>query len=554
MKCMKKNLLIILILFTSLCFCTARDFYWEMPSSVTSIDTRFPSAVSAPAGTPVEKASAVFWEEIDSARNRLYLSARVTTDGLNWREVRQFAGPINYSGEVPDVYSSAINSAGVIAVAAVTDAREITVFVSTDNGTTFKKSIVPGQGNPLIAPRIYASSDGGFVLFASLGQNESFKLLYASSSNGSSWSPFVSFGPAQSATNPFVPFLVPINGGDMVVYQAQYASASRLSYQLYATVSMNDLRTWSDPVLVTDQSSLPASSTAAFYNYNNQRPYLLNNGGTICIAWERTWYSSENATIWYSQISTDGRISSTPEQITSSGNANRPILFMFDGLVNMIWFDTRSGVEKVYLSKKTGALWDEKVLSRSSEASSFAYPVVSAKGSELSFVWQQTSSRGAGTSRIYFLVRDHTANPPIITPRSFREGRRYTSTKATATVSVTSDSSGIAGYSWIWTRNKEDEPPEELMNMPAEQTISGDATEDGLWYFKVRQQDFAGNWSAAATVSYFRDTTPPQVPTIFDIEKDENGLAKSNTLSLNWQKQRIQTPYSVSSSLTSATR
>lgn len=545
----KKILLTLLMSLSAIALAGARDMYWESPAPVTNTDTRFPSAVSFPVAngggqnntvTVVQpKASAVFWEEIDSAKKRLYLSARTTTDGVKWRDVRRFAGPITYSGEVPDVYSAAVNSNGIIVVAALTGTREITAYISSDGGRGFHKSVLPGFNNPLVAPRIYAASTGGFVLFASLGQNESFSLQYATSSNGESWSSFRAFEPATESLNPFVPFLSPIPGGDMVVYQAQYASATRLSYQLFATVSKNGMNSWSSPVLITGQESLSTGATSTFSNYNNQRPYVLATENTISLAWERTWYSSENATIWYASLTPEGRITGIPEQISSSGNANRPILFTFDGLLHLIWFDTRSGVEKVYLSQKQGALWEESLLSRSVDPSSFAYPVVSNRGNELSFVWQQKPTRGDDTSRIIMLLSDHTVLPPTITPRSFREDRRYASDNATATVKTTDDSSGVAGYSWIWTQNIREEPPLELMRTPSEKEIDGTATADGPWYFKARQLDFAGNWSDSVTVTYFRDTTPPLAPSIFALSTDDNGLVMSNTFTMDWQQNNL---------------
>ena len=166
----------------------------------------------------------------------------------------------------------------------MTGPHEITAYVCDDNGRSFHRSVLSNQNNPLVAPRIYASSDGGFVIFASLGQNESFSLVYANSKDGVTWSPFSQFGPASSSTNPFVPYLAPFAGGDIVVYQAQYVSATRLSYQLFSTVSTNNLRSWTPPVLVTDQQTLPSNSTSAFYNYNNQRPFVLSSGGNLYLA------------------------------------------------------------------------------------------------------------------------------------------------------------------------------------------------------------------------------------------------------------------------------
>lgn len=561
MKYSKKILLAFFIFSLSISFGFSKDYYWESPEKVTATDTRFPSSVSATVSNDEGKTadeqnsksartnksksvqnekeakafpSAVFWEEIDTEKKRLYISAKTTTDGVKWREIKRFAGPIKYSGEVPDVYSSAINSNGIIAVSALTDTNEISVYISDDDGKSFHRNVIEKKDQNLVAPRIFSSSNG-FVIFASSGQNESFSLLYSISKDGSSWSSFKIFEPSANLRNPFVPYLVTYNGVDVVTFQAQYSSAARLSYQIYSSVSTDNLKSWSEPVMLSDQNSLPSTSTNAFSNYNNQRPYLLATKDGVFIAWERTWYSSENSNIWFAELNQAGTIKSSLEQISASGNANRPILFYYDNLVNLIWFDTRSGIEKVYRAVKSGSLWQEEQLSKSAESSSFAYPIISNNGKELSFVWQQKPSKKETDSRIVMLLSDHTVNPPIIIPRSFREDSRYSSENAIATIKMSEDSSGVAGYSWIWTQNEREEPPKELMNMPSQTELKGSATEDGLWYFKARELDYAGNWSSSSSVSYYKDTTPPLAPSILTVDTDDNGLATSNTFNIEWQ-------------------
>src|SRR5574344_434462 len=543
-----KKIVLTVLIIQSCISLFAKDMYWDSPRAVTTVDTRFPSSVSAKPAAPSKntsaskstgavspsQASAVFWEEIDSDKKRLYISGRTTTDGIKWKDVRRFAGPIPYSGEIPDVYSAAINSAGTIVVAALTSPQEITSYTSTDGGRSFTKATLPGEGTPVVAPRIYVTSQDEFIIFASLGQNESFTLVYSVSDKGTSWSRFKQFDPVSSSTNPFVPYLTSIPGGDMVIYQAQYASATRLSYQLYATVSTNNLRSWSAPVMVTDQKSLPSNSTVSFNNYNNQRPFILTANGSIYLVWERTWYASDSSTIWFAELTPSGTIAGVAEQITSSGNANRPILFSYQNELNLLWFDTRSGIEKIYLSKRKGALWDESILSHSGEQSSFAYPIISDNGSQLAFVWQQMPENKAENSRIVMLLPDHYVDPPIITPRSFKEDKRYSSEQAVASIKMADDSSGVAGYSWIWTQSESEDPPKEMMCQPSETKLSGIASADGKWYFKARQLDFAGNWSDVSSISYYRDLTPPSLPNIFALNTDDNGLSVSNTFTVEW--------------------
>lgn len=524
---------LVLLIFFSVLPLFAQNYYWENPTEITEIDTRFPSAVSSPVKG---KYSAVFWEEVDSEKNRLYISASTSNDGVNWRNdkgLRRFIGPVNYSGEVPDIYSVAINRKGLIAVAALTNTKEITVSTSED-GRGFKKTVIADFAEPLVAPRIYSTSTDGFILFASMGQNESFSLYYSTSQNGQQWSEFKEFAPTVNATNAFAPFLVASKDGDIIVFQAQYASAKRFSYQIYSSFSKDNLTTWSEPVIITDQMSLPGNMSVAFTDYNNQRPYLVNIKNKIYMTWERSRYTSDNAAIWFAELSDEGTIKGFTEQITSSNNASRPVLFNYENYVNLLWFDTRSGSERVYFSQKRGALWSEDSLSSNSVNSSFAYPVVTNNGKVLSFVWQQKKTKNSPDSRIVILNQDHTVLPPVISPVTFTEGVRTARKDNIVNIKMSEDSSGVAGYSWIITQDPNAEPKNTIMCKPSEQEINPKVYRDGTWYLKAKQLDFAGNWSDSTVVSFNLDSTPPKRPKIADLKKDVNGMLEENTFTVEW--------------------
>ena len=49
--------------------------------------------------------SFVFWQEIDSKNGQIWLSARVYENDVSFYENKRFAGPFEYHGEVPDIYS-----------------------------------------------------------------------------------------------------------------------------------------------------------------------------------------------------------------------------------------------------------------------------------------------------------------------------------------------------------------------------------------------------------------------------------------------------------------
>lgn len=529
----KKALIALTISLITIAAVSAQNLYWENPEPVTDMDTRFPSAVSNPVKG---KASAYFWEEIDKERNRIYISAKTTTDGINWRDdrgLKRFIGPINYSGEVPDVYSSTVSKKGVIAVAALTNTKEITISVSED-GRGFKKKVINNFEQPLVAPRIYGTHNGGFILFASMGMNDSFKLYYTVSPNGTTWDDFKEFLPTANSTNPFAPALVESNDGDIVVFQAQYSSAKRFSYQLFSIVSKDNLATWSEPVLLTDQTSLTENISFEYTDYNNQRPNLLNLNRKIYLAWERTRYNSDNSSVWVSEIDDNGKIKGYTEQISTPAYASKPVLFGYDDCINVIWFDSRSGSERIYYAQKKGILWSEYSLSKANINSSYAFPVISNKGKAISFIWQQKDTKANAETRIVILNQDHSVLPPVLTPYKFADGKKIGNSSPVVNIAMAEDSSGVAGYSWLLTRNPDAEPKEEIMCKPAEEEITEKLYSDGVWYLKAKQLDFAGNWSESAMISFELDTSAPEKPVIAALEKDDNGMSLSNTFTISW--------------------
>ena len=173
----------------------------------------------------------------------------------------------------------------------------VSVFETDDYGNTFNRVDFAKQNLPVVAPRIYSLKSGDFILFASLGKDESFSMLTSRSHDGLKWSEFSVFEPSKNLRNPFLPVLVSSDKGEILFFQAQLMSGTRLSYQLYATRSRSNGMSWSAAELVTDQSSMQSGAQDVFSSYHNQRPTLLSKDGKTYVAWERTHYSSENSNI-----------------------------------------------------------------------------------------------------------------------------------------------------------------------------------------------------------------------------------------------------------------
>ena len=496
----------------------AQNYYWENPERVSKSGASFPRALSN------GQDAAIFWQEVDEKESSIYLTVQYCSSGT-WNEPRRFAGPFPYSGQVPDLYSAAMNSAGAIAVGVLSDASAVSVYTSFDKTATFSEKKFTKQNLPLVAPRVYELSNGGFIMFTSLGRDESFAMLYSKSKDGLSWSDFSEFAPTEKSLNPFLPVLLSTPKGERVVFQAQYRTQNRIVYRLFATSSTNGGSSWSTPIMLATGSESDLAS--------DQRPSLFDFQGTACMAWERTPYNSENSSVYFCQLNSDGTLSGRPERISNSGNASRPVLFSYNGNLCLVWFDTRSGSERVYFSQRQGTLWGEQqALSPQRSSSTFVYPMITGGGKTISFAWQGGSGR---SSAIYRLESDHTVLPPSVSIISHAAGQRSRDENVRFALSMPIDSSGIRGYSWIWTQDPAAEAPESLMNLPKENTLSLKATAEKLWHLKVRAVDYAGNWSKSAEALYYRDLTPPLPPVILPPKKDSAGFCQSSSLDFSWK-------------------
>ena len=522
MEKMRKNRFLIAAIFSLMLLAlkegAAQNYFWENPVRVSQSGVCFPSAVSN------GQIAAAVWQEVDAKKSSIYLVIQLYKDG-KWNQARRFAGPFPYSGDIPDLYSAAMNSNGVMAVSVLSDANTISVFTSADGGETFVQKKFTKQNLPLVAPRVYDLHNGGFIVFTSLGRDESFTMLYARSRDGINWNDFNEFSPAQKSLNPFLPVLLSTPKGEIVVFQAQYRTMSRIVYKLFSTQASSGGASWSNPVML---ATGPESDLAS-----DQRPTLFRFEQNNYIAWERTPYNSENSSIYFAQLNSDGNIFGRMERVSNSGNASRPILFSHNNRLSLVWFDTRSGLERVYLTQRQGTLWgDQEVLSPQRSAATFVYPMITDGGKTLAFVWQGTSGN---SSWIYRLESDHTVLLPTIMPLNFVAGQRSREEGVRFRINLPVDSSGIRGYSWIWTQDPKQDAPETLMNLPKENTLSLKASAEKNWYLKVRAVDYAGNWSDSAVVSYYRDLTPPKAPVITGPMLDAAGFAASNSFDFSWR-------------------
>ncbi|MGL4982984.1 MAG: PP2C family serine/threonine-protein phosphatase [Treponemataceae bacterium] len=505
----------------------AQEFFWEYPEAVSNQESYFPASASN------GKLSIVIWQQVSWINERegtISINWQTSNDA-SWKAHTNTLGPFLFSGEVPSISSVAINSKNIISIAILTSPDTISIFSSNDDGNSFTETAIQDSVKTFIAPRIYVTSKDNFFLFVSQDNDANFLLFTATSEDGKEWTPFSLFSPSEKLTRSFVPVLSPFGDKDIVVFQSIFAAGFRISYQLHSTISKDGGKTWADSTLITDQTSIEFD----YKNYHSQNPDLFYFKGNLYLAWERSYISSENAQIYFSQLSNEGKLVGLTEQISSGrGGCSNPIIFPAHDNIAILWFDSRRGknANSVYLATRQGLFWTEQRITTSNTDSTFSLPVL--HNNFLHYFWIQQSPKSKQV--LMRLSPDIKALPPTIKPLNFVAGKKSVSEKVSVQVDFPDDSSGFAGYAYSWSRTDEDQPDTSKVYSATEPIINQFAVDDEtLWYLKVRAVDKAGNWSKPSSITYRRDITPPLPPIITPALLDDKGFVSNSSFNLDWQ-------------------
>ncbi|WP_411043252.1 SpoIIE family protein phosphatase [Treponema sp. TIM-1] len=522
------------LLFLSRTLYALSDFYWENPEVFS------PGAGSFPVAASNGDMSMVAWQE---SRDIPAAGSNTAGDGLitvslalkaadgTWRFHPAVGGPYVYGGAEPAILSAAMDPGGRILIAAAVSSTETELLISDDRGETFRKVRLNFGSETSLAPRIFSRSGGGYYLFISRGVGQSLDLYYARSLDGFSWSSFTPLVRDGSLTLNFLPTLSSVNGTDYVVFQSLVKGEENPAFQLFITASSNGGLTWTPPRRIT-QFQTPSPNTAASADrFDNQRPFLLAQNNRLYLVWERR-YAAGPPQIYGAFIRENGNVEGIVERInTDEGYGNNPIAFWYEGEITLVWFDNRRGNNQVFLAQKSGAAWQNYELSGAAgRAAIFVRPVVDRDG--LSLFWQGTSR---GMDRIYARFPDRSVTPPRLRAENFTPGRPSRGNRVRISWNIPYDPSGIRGFSYVWSRSPEAEPPKQIrVSADAERSVEENADGEGAWYFTLIAQDYAGNWSPPVRLEYLRDITPPPAVNLIDPPTDDQGYLLSNTFSLGW--------------------
>jgi serine phosphatase RsbU (regulator of sigma subunit) len=533
----------LLLLFFLLCpapFVSALSaFYWDRPG-LFSPDGGAPGG-SFPVTAFNGSIAVLAWQENAGSPaggdgdGQIVVSLAVKRSGGDWRVHRSVGGPYAYSGAEPALLSAAVDGQNRIVLAAAASALDTEILVSGDGGETFARALLRGGAGGSLAPRIFHRAGGGYLLFAAQGASsggglggQTLSIRCARSADGLSWTAFEPFVEDRSLRLNFLPTHAVLNGIDYVVFQSFVGSVDVApTFQLYLKTSADGGKTWTAARRITDFQD-PLESAIDPDRFDNQRPHLSVQEGRLFLVWERR-HDSENPQIYGALLNEAGETLRADRINNENAYCNNPIAFSFQGETTALWFDNRLGENRVFLAQRRGNGWENHDLSGNAGEAFFARPVVA--GRELLVFWQ---SRVRDGNRIYSLAPDTTAASPRLAAENFVPSRRSPSDRARFSWNTPEDPSGIRGFSCLWSRSPDALPPRQI-TVHAETTSREEiAGEDGSWYFSVMAQDFAGNWSAPATLEYIRDTTPPPAANIIPPLLDEEGFLPSNTFSVRW--------------------
>jgi hypothetical protein len=554
--------------------------YWEAPEVLA--EGRFPTFFAAKAG-PL-----IIWQESRSTGDETGL-ARIRFaryEGGAWirGEVSGSSYAYSSTGAPPLVYSAAQSRNGTIAVAIAASGTSVEIKLSRDGGRSFAAAGVLESTTTSVAPRVYPSASGGWIVFATRGrastqasaaaepvdtaaaqpdnaaagepgaammttgaQLSSVSIYVARSADGSAWGRFEPLVTEdEKLPMNFAPFASPLGSKDIVVFQTFILGEGDVSsrYALMSKLSTDGGATWSRAKAFSDFDADAKS-------YDNQGPQLVLAGGRLYAAWERRKVKSTQTQVWAARVDESGSVdpkSALSTQQDVSGSFMLSELLETGGKPEILAREDKLKANRVLIaSTRKDGQWaseDADLASRGDKSGigliTFARAAESGKRSFV--VWQLDT---ADKSRILAMVPDTSVAPPGLVPVNFTLGRRSRSESVQARLSMPEDASGIASYAYLWKKTPDkaatvEAPSSAELWKQGEKRDAGkpvvdvNANQDGAWTLWVSIEDEAGNRSAPASLSYYRKKFPPPAPIIMPPDLDEKGFLASSSFALRW--------------------
>ncbi len=567
--------------------------YFEAPRLFTEANTRFPQLVSSGdfAVAAYQRIS-----QAGADRGTIDVVAQTTRGGLEWSEPFVVASGIRYEGaSVPPVYSIAMDDRGEILLVTV-DYEPVTgqeasttvrIAHSSDEGRSFTDVHAVRGDVSLVSPRAFAAGGGGWLLTMERFDEPSNRIVYSFARDAGTWDELRAI-PAdilQTGTQSDVAHLrvgtrnVLVFVGENIVPPAVEPGQPDIgdTPQLYAIHTDDRGQTWSatnpatgeaypevagtptvgpvDVVALAEaglvipythlrvlSSGLPGAGALTYQDLVMRRPAVAQRGDRRLLTFEAGLRLATDSTrqVAVAGIDRNGNVDGEIEILSAPSLRrtdarmpfNQPTPALIDTAAYVVAYQDPARGGRVVLYERSNGRWQEN--SPPISLGVATYPAAGVISGRLHLFWHRRTAHQAGLpTRIVYLEPDQRALPPVVSGENFELGRRSRSSVPRFSWSPQEDASGIAGYSYIWTRDPQ-APVPALEEPSTATTASFTADDDGEWYLRIRAVDRSGNWSEPETAEFFRDTTPPGRVTFQRPVLDEEGFLASNTFTLRW--------------------
>jgi len=497
----------------------AEKYYWESPTRWNVKNTHFLHSAS------MGNTSLALWQEVIPQGGRsgiVYASMAICSNG-SWYTNERITPAIPYSVTIPSVASATIGKDGSIIMVSINQKDRLAIYNSVDAGRTFNEFFIDLPSNDFSSPYIITTYTGNYLLFLSKSSDEKFSLYTSISEDGVEWSeltPFVSKNLTDRAFLPSHAASLSSKAGDLIVFQGMATINGRKSYQLFSTYSSDGGYTFSHPKQITYDG-----------NFQNERPDIkaISAQNYFIVTWERSKNNSNHVGVASLMIDRAGTpIEPVSEIFDGTGKAINPRALVVNKVPIITWTQENEGRSTLYLYDAELESVDK--IRTSNQSMLFARPYNI--GNRLEIFWQE----GQDVKHLMHISPDNSVQKPKLF-YTIEENKQKKLKYLTVRVELPFDSSGIAGYSYKWSKDKAPKKVSKtIQKFPSETVLTFEPEEDGDWYIGVRVQDFAGNWSKVSTVACVFDTTPPLPPDFKPLPLDKNAFCTSNTIRLSWEE------------------
>ncbi|HDP80719.1 MAG TPA: exo-alpha-sialidase, partial [Spirochaetes bacterium] len=398
--------------------------------------------------------------------------------------------------------------------------------VSTDMGATWTSPVRLFLNTTIeMLPQALYDDRNRLHLFFHGHREGAFNLFHCRSDDEKTFGkpyPLVNMGNLRGA---FFPAIYS-SGSDMyLVWQGKGDLQGVLSDDLYAMVSGNYGKSWSNPRRITVSRANDAAPSIAIFRDTIYCVYQNNDDNS----WSIKMLRGYNRGVRWDEVPT----------VVSDTNANcyaPSIVRGRDDELVVLWYDTRD-VEPGIMARKYLAAEGRfsPVAKLSREKTPARSPVgVTAMGRVIA-LWQEGR-------RIIAKYSDIHVDPPVVYSRTHPEDRWSKLPDAQIEWRPPADESGVAGYAVFVNRDPE--------FIPSVQNLDGNvrayrvpSLEDGITYFHIRAVDGAGNYSRPLHYKLQVSRTPLPMPVVISPTHPEATAVNQRRSVVRWsigQKERLK--------------